>query len=308
MSQLLTLPHPPAKKKPTPSNAYHHTHPSPSCSQSRYSDIRNIPQRTTSSDAAVKPAVKKEDSQQKPSSGAELPPVSTSKIDVNAVPVYKPVGKAITQVQLDQGMSKSLSCLCLLAEPYVDVRPPPPLLLRRALDLTEHDKPWRKPGTDISDYFNYGFDEFTWTMYANKQDSLRSEYNQDTVKKMMEDTQMMMMGGMPGMGAGAAAGPMSNLPGMDGMAPEMQAMLQQMMASGLDPSQMDPAMFAGMQNAGGNAGGGQGGQNQNFGGGGQAFGAGGSQGQGYGFEQGVGRGGGGGGNFGGRPVGGRRNW
>ena len=78
------------------------------CSQSRYSDIRNIPQRTTSSDTAVKPAVKKDEPQQKPTSGAELPPVSTSKIDVNAVPIYKPVGKPITQVQVDQGAQNSL--------------------------------------------------------------------------------------------------------------------------------------------------------------------------------------------------------
>ncbi|KAI1252603.1 hypothetical protein MGN70_004806 [Eutypa lata] len=255
----------------------------PPPTQSRYSDIRNIPQRTTSSDATVKPAIKKEDSQ-KSTSGADLPPVSTSKIDVNALPVYTPVGKPITQVNIDE-------------------------------DLPENDKPWRKPGTDISDYFNYGFDEFTWAMYAAKQDNMRAEYSQDAIaqnnKKIMEEMQMMMMGGMPNMASGGGGGSMPSIPGMDGMPPEMQAMMQQMMASGMDPSQMDPStmssMFAGMQNAGGNAGGGQGGQNQNFGGAGQAFGGGNNQGQGYGFDQGMGQGGRGG-NFGGRGRGGRRNW
>jgi pre-mRNA 3'-end-processing factor FIP1 len=29
------------------------------------------------------------------------------------------------------------------------------------IDMLE-DKPWRKPGVDISDYFNYGFDEHSW--------------------------------------------------------------------------------------------------------------------------------------------------
>ncbi|KAI0392413.1 Fip1-domain-containing protein [Xylariaceae sp. FL0594] len=244
---------------------------------SRYNDIRNIPQRSTSTDATAKPPIKKEEPS-KSSSGpstADLPPVSTSTIDVNAVPVYKPVGKPITQVDIDQ-------------------------------DLAENDKPWRKPGTDLSDYFNYGFDEFTWAMYAAKQDNLRAEYNQDTIarnnKKMMEDMQMMMMGGMPGMGGAGAAGPMPGMAGMDGMPPELQAMMQQMMASGMDPSQMDPAamaaMFSGMQNPTG--GGGQGAQNASFGAGP------GAQGQGFGYDQGMGRGGGGG--FGSRGRGGRRNW
>lgn len=245
--------------------------------QSRYSDIRNIPQRSASTDTSTKPPVKKEESS-KNHAAAELPPVSTSTIDVNAVPVYKPVGKPITQVNIDQ-------------------------------DLPENDKPWRNPGTDLSDYFNYGFDEFTWAMYAAKQDSVRAEYSQDAIaqnnKKMMEEMQMMMMGGMPGMGGAGAAGSMPAMPGMDGMPPELQAMMQQMMASGMDASQMDPsamnAMFSGMQNASGGTAAGQGAQGQNFNGGGGS----GGQGQNFGYDQGMGRGGGG---FGGRGRGGRRNW
>ncbi|KAI1109866.1 Fip1 motif-domain-containing protein [Nemania sp. NC0429] len=246
--------------------------------QSRYSDIRNIPQRSTSTDTSTKPPVKKEESS-KSASAAELPAVSASTIDVNAVPIYKPVGKPITQVNIDQ-------------------------------DLPENDKPWRNPGTDLSDYFNYGFDEFTWALYAAKQDNVRGEYSQDAIaqnnKKMMEEMQMMMMGGMPGMGGAGAAASMSGMPGMDGMPPEFQAMMQQMMASGMDPSQMDPsamtAMFSGMQNSAGGGAAGQGAQNQNFGGGGAG------QGQNFGYDQGMGRGGGGGGGFGGRGRGGRRNW
>ncbi|KAI1123455.1 Fip1-domain-containing protein [Nemania abortiva] len=244
--------------------------------QSRYSDIRNIPQRSASTDTTTKPPVKKEETS-KGTASAELPPVSTSTIDVNAVPVYKPVGKPITQVNIDQ-------------------------------DLPENDKPWRNPGTDLSDYFNYGFDEFTWALYAAKQDNVRGEYSQDAIaqnnKKMMEEMQMMMMGGMPGMGGAGAAGSMPAMPGMDGMPPEFQAMMQQMMASGMDPSQMDPsamtAMFSGMQNSGSGGAAGQGAQNQNFGGGA------GGQGQNFGYDQGMGRGSGGG--FGGRGRGGRRNW
>lgn len=31
------------------------------------------------------------------------------------------------------------------------------------------DKPWRKPGADITDYFNYGFNEDTWRAYCERQ-------------------------------------------------------------------------------------------------------------------------------------------
>jgi pre-mRNA 3'-end-processing factor FIP1 len=58
------------------------------------------------------------------------------------------------------------------------------------LDLESlEEKPWRKPGifiqekiiyctgADTTDYFNYGFDEFTWAAYCSKQTNLRNEFN-----------------------------------------------------------------------------------------------------------------------------------
>lgn len=38
---------------------------------------------------------------------------------------------------------------------------------------TIEDKPWNKPGADISDYFNYGFNEITWSSYCEKQRKMR---------------------------------------------------------------------------------------------------------------------------------------
>uniref|UniRef100_A0A3B4AXI2 Pre-mRNA 3'-end-processing factor FIP1 n=1 Tax=Periophthalmus magnuspinnatus TaxID=409849 RepID=A0A3B4AXI2_9GOBI len=35
------------------------------------------------------------------------------------------------------------------------------------------EKPWRKPGADLSDYFNYGFNEDSWKAYCEKQKRLR---------------------------------------------------------------------------------------------------------------------------------------
>lgn len=261
--------------------------------QSRYSNIKDIPQRSIANNTTAKaPPSKPDDS--KPASGADLPAIRTSTVDINAIPTHKGTGKPLTQVNIDE-------------------------------DLPENDKPWRKPGADTSDYFNYGFDEFTWALYATKQEQLRGEYNSDALannqKKMFEEmsSMMMMAGGMPGMppgmpgmpgGAGGGAGGAANMSGMDSMPPEMQQMMQQMMAAGgMDVTQMDPAtmnaMFASMQNAGGGGGGqGQGGQGQNFGVGG----FGGNQGQGFGYDQGNMGGGNRGGFAGGRGRGGRQRY
>lgn len=40
---------------------------------------------------------------------------------------------------------------------------------------TIEDKPWRKPGADITDYFNYGFSEETWRSYCERQKKMRHE-------------------------------------------------------------------------------------------------------------------------------------
>ncbi|CAG9863331.1 unnamed protein product [Phyllotreta striolata] len=40
------------------------------------------------------------------------------------------------------------------------------------LDSLE-DKPWKKPGADITDYFNYGFNEDTWRAYCERQNRMR---------------------------------------------------------------------------------------------------------------------------------------
>ncbi|KAG0168342.1 pre-mRNA 3-end-processing factor fip1l1 [Apophysomyces sp. BC1034] len=83
------------------------------------------------------------------------------------------------------------------------------------LDSVE-DKPWRKPGADITDYFNYGFNEVTWRAYCAKQKMLREN------KKMMGEMDMadfmsmgmMMPSGMMDvpMGMGGMPNPMMGMP------------------------------------------------------------------------------------------------
>lgn len=53
----------------------------------------------------------------------------------------------------------------------------PDLLDAPGIDVDDHaDKPWNRPGEDITDYFNYGFNEATWKEYIAKQKRLRDEY------------------------------------------------------------------------------------------------------------------------------------
>ncbi|KAF3852191.1 hypothetical protein F7725_005546 [Dissostichus mawsoni] len=49
---------------------------------------------------------------------------------------------------------------------------------------TFEEKPWRKPGADLSDYFNYGFNEDTWKAYCEKQKRLRMGLEVSTVSSV----------------------------------------------------------------------------------------------------------------------------
>ena len=42
-------------------------------------------------------------------------------------------------------------------------------------DTLFEDRPWRRPGADPTDYFNFGFDEQSWREYCSKQRTLREE-------------------------------------------------------------------------------------------------------------------------------------
>ena len=183
--------------------------------------------------------------------GTAYPAIKSSTIDVNGDPVYPPAGKPISQLNMDA-------------------------------DLAEETKLWRIPGTDQSDYFNYGFDEFTWETYRSKQELMKNTINEQAA----EQQQMMaMMGGLPGPGGAppnAPTGP--SMPGMPGEA-EMMQIMQQMAAQGMDPSNMDFGQMMNMMSSGGGMsgfGGPQGNQGGFGGGGGGGHGGGGGRGRGRG--------------------------
>lgn len=94
------------------------------------------------------------------------------------------------------------------------------------------DKPWRKPGADITDYFNYGFDELTWAAYCSRQDNLR-DFNPQKIMRILGANnpmgmQMMgqgMMGGLnapPGFPNGFPPGGFPDMMSMGMFPPGMQ--------------------------------------------------------------------------------------
>ncbi|KAJ3130214.1 cleavage polyadenylation factor subunit fip1, partial [Irineochytrium annulatum] len=75
------------------------------------------------------------------------------------------------------------------------------------LDAFE-DKPWRKPGADLTDYFNFGFSEASWRAYNVKQKQMREEMGQMMQRQLAMQKQAGMnkqRGEDVGVGAGAGA-------------------------------------------------------------------------------------------------------
>lgn len=179
--------------------------------------------------------------------GSDYPARHTSTIDPNADPTHPSTGKPIQATDFDADFPG------------------------------ESSKPWRKPGSDITDYFNYGFDEFTWASYCLKQQQMPKEISEikaqaDFMKSFVEG---IPGGGIPGMppvptapAAQGSSNAMPPMPGMPGEA-EMQQRIMAMMERGIDPSSMDPEQFMQhMMRGGGGAGSGPGfpGQAPAFGG------------------------------------------
>ncbi|KAI0652565.1 hypothetical protein C8Q79DRAFT_938290 [Trametes meyenii] len=143
------------------------------------------------------------------------------------------------------------------------------------------EKPWRRPGSDLSDWFNYGFDEISWEAYCYRRRELGelatmlksnvlnfAGMPEDQLIALPPEVRTMVMAGATAVMAGGGAGG----PGGGGMIPPGAGMnmnggmMNQMMNMG---PMMNPMMEMGvnmgdmsmMQDGGGGPqGGGQGGQ------------------------------------------------
>ncbi|KAG5513882.1 hypothetical protein PMAC_000504 [Pneumocystis sp. 'macacae'] len=88
------------------------------------------------------------------------------------------------------------------------------------------DKPWNKPGADITDYFNYGFDEFTWMAYCAKQIGIREEFSPQKFMQIMgQMSGPDIMSMAPNMQVMMAAGGFPGMQNISGMHPDMVPMM-----------------------------------------------------------------------------------
>lgn len=82
------------------------------------------------------------------------------------------------KLEFDDSSSTSSEAVILReenADPIDPILPETNNIFEFELDRLE-DKPWLKAGADITDYFNYGFDENTWRIYCARQRETRESY------------------------------------------------------------------------------------------------------------------------------------
>lgn len=91
--------------------------------------------------------------------------VSTSAVKVDAPEVAQAVTKASDPTLLDLPAARAPA-----SAPKIDPTTPGLLPDKTSVYDIEMDniaeKNWRRPGSDLSDWFNYGFDEISWEAYC----------------------------------------------------------------------------------------------------------------------------------------------
>ncbi|KAF7793586.1 hypothetical protein EIP86_004700 [Pleurotus ostreatoroseus] len=112
------------------------------------------------------------------------------------------------------------------------------------------DKPWRRPGSDVSDWFNYGFDEISWEAYCYRRQEMGegaamlktnvlnfAGMPEEQMAALPSEIRQMVMAGASAMMNSGNAGP-----GPGGMMPAGMNMNGGMMNPMMDMGQMMPMM------------------------------------------------------------------
>ncbi|KAI9570152.1 hypothetical protein HD554DRAFT_2037513 [Boletus coccyginus] len=104
--------------------------------------------------------------------GAPAKPLPPS---ISSVPLTIP--SSTTDTRLDDGPDPSTLPPAIAPPSHPSINPDLPGILdgRSILDVdlsAMAEKPWRRPGSDISDWFNYGFDEISWEAYCYRRRDL----------------------------------------------------------------------------------------------------------------------------------------
>lgn len=99
-------------------------------------------------------------------------PSKPAPLPITSVPQTSPVHTSTTpDTRVDEGPDPSTLPPAIAPPSYPSINPDLPGMLdgRSILEVDLHamtEKPWRRPGSDISDWFNYGFDEISWEAYC----------------------------------------------------------------------------------------------------------------------------------------------
>ncbi|KAH7930463.1 hypothetical protein BV22DRAFT_1124963 [Leucogyrophana mollusca] len=176
------------------------------------------------------PAVTPAGPSQTPSSAAEPPATDPARIDEGPDPSMLPPASAPpSHPSINPSMPGVLDGRSILE-----------------VDMTAMaEKPWRRPGSDISDWFNYGFDEISWEAYCYRRRDLGELANvlktnvlnfagmpEDQLTALPPELRTMVMTGANAMMA--TGGPNPNMMGAGvGMNPMMDM-------SGMGPMNMGP--------------------------------------------------------------------
>mmetsp|Transcript_18129 Transcript_18129/g.29775 ORF Transcript_18129/g.29775 Transcript_18129/m.29775 type:complete len:795 (+) Transcript_18129:64-2448(+) len=94
------------------------------------------------------------------------------------------------------------------------------------------DRPWLRPGADITDYFNYGFNEDTWNAYSQKQAEMRRQLTMQSRIKVFES-------GSSSQPVPVSQQQQTNAMRMSDLPPELQAV-----APGANPPKPSPTPVA----------------------------------------------------------------
>ncbi|KAF8845989.1 Fip1-domain-containing protein [Paxillus ammoniavirescens] len=99
-------------------------------------------------------------------------PAKPAPLPITSAPQTSPVHTSTTpDTRLDEGPDPSTLPPATAPPSYPSINPDLPGMLdgRSILEVdldAMSEKPWRRPGSDISDWFNYGFDEISWEAYC----------------------------------------------------------------------------------------------------------------------------------------------
>lgn len=109
-----------------------------------------------------------------PSSQSAIPPPSTS---TPSAPIPQELQSQPNGSVVDDGPDPSTLPPATAPPSHPAINPDMPGVMdgRSILDVdlaALADKPWRRPGSDISDWFNYGFDEISWEAYCYRRRDL----------------------------------------------------------------------------------------------------------------------------------------